>query len=422
MALLIHVDDVMYVGKESFVQEQFLPKLRTQFEISEQHVKKVGDACQFLRRTYELTTEGLRIYPGKYAEDMVEAYEKELGRAKLQKLPCGQEILEPDETTPLGEHLAGLYRSLVGCGIYLAQERVDISFTVKELAGKMACPTEASLKKLGKLIGFLKPTLGQYSQLEVGEPGHGLTTRTEVSGWLLETYSDSDWSGSKSHRRSTSSAIHMLNGAVVFSSSRGQKSVSLSGAEAELNALVGSAADGIYLRRCIEFLVDETVVHHCLVDNSAALHLCRRRGPGKMRHISRKFQDLVAQDELKVKAVGTVHNVADLGRKSLPRARIQLILYWCNIFTARHERLGEDEHERMAASSANRGQITKLAKMLNRILLLEGLEQAAGHGIEEKIEKSTFPWTTCYMFHFLAGDSFGSSGMSHLQDVVVVAH
>ena len=197
MALLIHVDDVMYVGKESFVQEEFLPKLRTQFEISEQHVKRVGDAFQFLRRTCELTTEGLRIYPGKYAEDMVDAYEKELGRAKLQKLPCGQEILEPDETTPLGEHLAGLYRSLVGCGIYLAQERVDIAFTAKELAGNMACPTEASLKKLGKLIGFLKTTLGQYSHLEVGEPGHGLTTRTEVSGWLLETYSDSGWSGSK---------------------------------------------------------------------------------------------------------------------------------------------------------------------------------------------------------------------------------
>ena len=120
MASLIHVDDVMYVGKESFVQEEFLPKLRTQFEISEQRVKKVGDAFPFLRRTYELTTEGLRIYPGKYAEDMVDAYEKDLGRAKLQKLPCGQEILEPDETTPLGEHLAGLYRSLVGCGIYLA--------------------------------------------------------------------------------------------------------------------------------------------------------------------------------------------------------------------------------------------------------------------------------------------------------------
>lgn len=55
---------------------------------------------------------------------MVDAYEKKLGRAKLQKLPCGQEIL----------------RSLVACGVYLVWERVDISFTVKDLAGKMAYP------------------------------------------------------------------------------------------------------------------------------------------------------------------------------------------------------------------------------------------------------------------------------------------
>ena len=49
--------------------------------------------------------------------------------------------------------------------------------------------------------------------------------------------------------------------------------------------------------RRIEFLVGEPVMHHCLVDNSAALHLCHRTGPGKLT------QDLVAQDELKVKAV-----------------------------------------------------------------------------------------------------------------------
>ena len=45
----------------------------------------------------------------------------------------------------------------------------------------------------------------------------------------------------------------MLNGVVIFTSSRGQKSVALSSAEAELNALVSSAADGIYLKRCLEF-------------------------------------------------------------------------------------------------------------------------------------------------------------------------
>ena len=46
----------------------------------------------------------------------------------------------------------------------------------------------------------------------------------------------------------------MVNGMVVLTTARGQKSVSLSSAEAELNALVAAAAaaDGMYLKRCLE--------------------------------------------------------------------------------------------------------------------------------------------------------------------------
>ena len=150
--------------------------------------------------------------------------------------------------------------------------------------------------------------------------------------------------GSKSHRRSTSAAIHWANGVGIFASSRGQKSVTLSSAEAELNALASAAAVGIYLKRWLEFIVEEKVIHHCLVDNSAALHLCHRKGPGKLRHISGKplwMQDLVAQDELQVRAVGTVYNIPDLGTKPLTKSRVSLILYWCNSRRSDGERPGQ---------------------------------------------------------------------------------
>ena len=98
--------------------------------------------------------------------------------------------------------------------------------------------------------------MGQYGLLPYPDPGRGHAARTTTSRWLLETFTDSDWSGAKGHRRSTSAAVYMLN--VVLTSSRGQKSVSLSSAEAELNALVSGAADGIYLRRRLEFLMRRT--------------------------------------------------------------------------------------------------------------------------------------------------------------------
>ena len=77
---------------------------------------------------------GLKVTPGKYAEQMVEIYEEKMGRVKGQKLPCGPEVLEPEGSVELKPDLASLYRSLVGCGIYLSQERPDVSYTIKELA------------------------------------------------------------------------------------------------------------------------------------------------------------------------------------------------------------------------------------------------------------------------------------------------
>ena len=51
----------------------------------------------------------------------------------------------------------------------------------------------------------------------------------------------------------------MLNGCTIYASSRTQKVASLSSAEAELHSLVSSAADGIYMKGCLEFLLNATV-------------------------------------------------------------------------------------------------------------------------------------------------------------------
>ena len=84
----------------------------------------------------------------------------------------------------------------------------------------------------------------------------------------------------------------------------------------------------------------------------------------------------MAQEELQVKAVGTTYNVADLGTKPLSRSRITLILYWCNTRNSDDERIGEEEFVKLEENKVNRIKINKLAKLLNRILLFGGLEQA----------------------------------------------
>ena len=87
----------------------------------------------------------------------------------------------------------------------------------------------------------------------------------------------------------------------------------------------------------------------------------------------------MAQGEIKVKSVGTVYNVSDLGTKPLSKARIQLILFWCKVNNKDHQRLGKEERDRVVEGQVSKGKITRLAKLLNRILLLEGLEHVAGN-------------------------------------------
>ena len=98
-----------------------------------------------------------------------------------------------------------------------------------------------SLHHLKKFLGYLKRAMGivEFSQTKEDHVKKGESYR------CLEAFSDSDWSGNKSHRKPTSGEFHAWNSCPLFNSSRAQKIISLSSCEAELRAIVSSASDGI---------------------------------------------------------------------------------------------------------------------------------------------------------------------------------
>ena len=88
----------------------------------------------------------------------------------------------------------------------------------------------------------------------------GLTTAptyVEKDGiWLIEVATDSDWSGHKETRSSTSCGSMYLGGIWIHSYSRTQKNITLSSSEAEFVALVGGASEGLFIKAVVEHLVD----------------------------------------------------------------------------------------------------------------------------------------------------------------------
>lgn len=138
----------------------------------------------FLKRKYTLTAEGLAVRPGGYAANVVKTFEDQFGPVQKQRLPATADMqdLGGSSTVSSQEAEASVYRSVVGMGIYLAQERCDIAFTFKELASKMAGPTEISIQKMRKLLGYLKDTEQQSVMLPKLHRGSGLNTKSRFPG------------------------------------------------------------------------------------------------------------------------------------------------------------------------------------------------------------------------------------------------
>lgn len=157
---------------------------------------RIGEKILFLKKTYQRLEDGILITPGHYIKNMLEGFEEHYGMVRAQKVPCDGSIQVADVSLELDFNESTINRSLVGMAIYLSQERLDTSFIATELASKMSKPTITAMSRLKKLSGYLKQTRGYSMKFRIPEHGQGSRCSTRC-GYVLESYSDSDWAGNK---------------------------------------------------------------------------------------------------------------------------------------------------------------------------------------------------------------------------------
>ena len=72
--LLLHVDDVLMIGDPSWINKEFLPKLKENFRVSFQIASKLGQKVEFLKRKYTLVEDGVQVTPSsKNVNDVIES-------------------------------------------------------------------------------------------------------------------------------------------------------------------------------------------------------------------------------------------------------------------------------------------------------------------------------------------------------------
>ena len=207
-----------------------------------------GAKARLLNRVVRCTSEGWEVEPDQRHADLI-VQELQLTGANgvtspgesdtREKMEEYEEELSPSDTTR--------YRATAARANYLAADRPDIMYAVKELCRGMAKPTRLHWHKLERLGRYLlenRRTILRYDW-QGQEP--------EITG-----YSDSDWAGCRVTGKSTSGGTVMVGSHCVKGWARTPNHVTLSSAEAELIAQVKFSSELLGARSMLRYFVVRT--------------------------------------------------------------------------------------------------------------------------------------------------------------------
>ncbi len=170
-----------------------------------------------------------------------------------------------EEEEPLNPKGQTRFRAMAARANYLAQDRSDIQYSVKEISRHQAVPSVQGMLKLKRL--------GRY----LTRSGRWITTfNYQKSAGVLTAWVDTDFAGCRKTRRSTSGGVITLGSHVIKTWSATQAVVALSSGEAEYYGIVKGGSQGLGAKSLLADL-NHSVRTKIKTDASAAKDVhCRR--------------------------------------------------------------------------------------------------------------------------------------------------
>ncbi|GJR83500.1 ribonuclease H-like domain-containing protein, partial [Tanacetum coccineum] len=159
-----------------------------------------------------------------------------------------------------------LDRSLAGALQYLTFTRPDISYDVQHVCIFMHDPRESHFSALRRILCYIQGTL---------DYGLHLYASSTLS---LVAYSDADWVGCPTTRRSTSGYCFFLGNNLLSWSSKRQVMLSQFSVEAEYRGVANAVAKTCWLRNLLHelhtLLSSAKLLCNLLRDNVSVVYLC----------------------------------------------------------------------------------------------------------------------------------------------------
>jgi len=253
-ALIIYVDDMIITGDDVVEISRLQKQLATEFEM-----KSLGGLKYFLGIEVARSKQGIFLSQRKYVMDLL---------SKVGLLECKPAYTPIIQNHKLEEHTDQVptnkerYQRLVGKLIYLSHTRPDIAYPVSVVSQFMHSPSEDHMNAVIRILRYLKSS-----------PRKGLMF-SKYDHLRVEGYTDADWAGNVSDRKSTSGYFTFVGENLVTWRSKKQNVVALSSAEAEFRGMAKGLCELLWLKRLlteIDFAPSCEMDLFC--DNKAAIDI-----------------------------------------------------------------------------------------------------------------------------------------------------
>ncbi|XP_065626451.1 uncharacterized mitochondrial protein AtMg00810-like [Quercus suber] len=193
--LLLYVNDMIITGDDLSSIQELKAFLSQQFEM-----KDPGHLNYFLGLEITHSIDGLYITQAKYASKLLS--QARLTDSKTVDTPVEFNVhLTPLGGKPLSN--PSLYRRLVGSLIYLIVTHLDISYAVHQVSQYLFAPRLTYYTAVLRILRYLKCTLF-----------YGLFYSAQ-SPLILRAFSDIDWAGDPTDRRSTTGYCFLLGSSLI---------------------------------------------------------------------------------------------------------------------------------------------------------------------------------------------------------------
>ena len=307
----VYVDDKIIASNNIDILNSEKSKLSTRFDMDDR-----GELhhLQGMRIRRDRKAKVLMLDQSIYLKKVLHRFGFENSRPVATPMdPCKKfdKLADDEDPVEINE-----YQAVIGCLTYASIcTHPYITTAVSYLSQFMSRPGTEHWEGVKRVLRYIRGTLDL-----------GLKFKS-VKNLCLFGYSDADWAGDVSSRKSRSGDVFMLGGAIVSWMSKKQPVVALSSTESEYIALSYAAQETIWLRRLVESLTVKQDAASVFEDNQGAIALCKNpKDHGRTKHIDIRYhfvRNTVENKLVELRYCSTDQMIADAITKPLPRVKFE---------------------------------------------------------------------------------------------------